>query len=78
MGYFMIGFPTETYQEASDTVEFALKSSVHRATFMLVTPFAGTELAEMAAGILKSEKVPIIANMNFLQLQNKYFRNVGC
>jgi anaerobic magnesium-protoporphyrin IX monomethyl ester cyclase len=52
-GFFMIGFPTETYEEASATVDFAVRSSLHRASFYLVTPFAGTELAEMAADTLK-------------------------
>ena len=33
-GYFMIGFPTETYEEASATVEFAVRSSLHRALFL--------------------------------------------
>ncbi|MFW5754215.1 MAG: B12-binding domain-containing radical SAM protein [Marinilabiliaceae bacterium] len=47
MGYFMLGFPTETYEEASATVDFAVRSSLHRATFMLVTPYKGTELAKM-------------------------------
>lgn len=53
-GFFMFGFPTESYEEASATVEFAVCSSLHRASFMLVTPFSGTELAEMAADILKN------------------------
>jgi radical SAM superfamily enzyme YgiQ (UPF0313 family) len=44
----MIGFPTETYEEASATIEFAIRSSLHRAMFVHVIPFAGTELAEMA------------------------------
>jgi anaerobic magnesium-protoporphyrin IX monomethyl ester cyclase len=46
-GFFMLGFPTETYEEAVGTVKYALNSSFHRVMFMLVTPFAGTELAEM-------------------------------
>lgn len=53
IGFFMLGFPTETYEEALDTVDFAVRSSLHRTMFMLVTPFAGTELAEMAADVLK-------------------------
>ena len=53
-GLFMIGFQTESYEEASATVEFAVRSALHRASFMLVTPFAGTELGEMAADILKN------------------------
>lgn len=48
-GLFMIGFPTETYEEAVATVDFAVRSALHRASFMLVTAFGGTELAEMAA-----------------------------
>jgi anaerobic magnesium-protoporphyrin IX monomethyl ester cyclase len=48
-GYFMIGFPTETYEEASATVEFAVKSNLHRALFFNPKPFAGTELSKMAA-----------------------------
>jgi radical SAM superfamily enzyme YgiQ (UPF0313 family) len=55
-GFFMIGFPTETYEEASGTVEFAVRSSLHRATFVHVIPFAGTELAQMAADKLKNKK----------------------
>lgn len=53
VGYFMIGFPTESYEEATATVEFAARSPLHCATFMLVTPFAGTELATMCAGSLR-------------------------
>ena len=53
-GFFMIGFPTETYKEACNTIEFATRSSLHRAFFFNPTPFAGTELADMAADILKN------------------------
>jgi radical SAM superfamily enzyme YgiQ (UPF0313 family) len=53
IGFFMLGFPTETYEEASETVNFAAQSPLHRAMFMLVTPFAGTELAEMVSDSLK-------------------------
>lgn len=56
-GYFMIGFPTETYQEASDTIKFAAHSSLHRALFFNPTPFAGTELAEMAAEFLNKNRI---------------------
>jgi anaerobic magnesium-protoporphyrin IX monomethyl ester cyclase len=55
-GYFMLGFPTETYEEASDTVAFAVRSNLHRAMFVHVLPFAGTELAKMAADTLKNKK----------------------
>jgi len=52
-GYFMIGFPTESYEEASATIEFAVRSTMHRAFFYNPTPFTGTYLAEMAADVLK-------------------------
>jgi anaerobic magnesium-protoporphyrin IX monomethyl ester cyclase len=54
-GYFMIGFPTETYEEACKTVEYAKNSSLHRALFFNPKPFAGTEMAEMAANSLKNK-----------------------
>jgi anaerobic magnesium-protoporphyrin IX monomethyl ester cyclase len=55
IGVFMIGFPTETYQEASGTVEFAVRSPLHRAMFFRAIPFAGTEMAEMAADFIKNK-----------------------
>lgn len=55
IGFFMIGFPTETYEEALNTAEFAVNSRLHHATFTLVTTFAGTELAEIAADTLKNK-----------------------
>jgi radical SAM superfamily enzyme YgiQ (UPF0313 family) len=61
-GAFMIGFPTETYEDASATVEFANRSSLHRVMFLLVTPFAGTELAKMAADILKNKNYTMDPN----------------
>lgn len=57
-GFFMLGLPTETERQAMKTVEFAAKSRLHRAIFMLTTPFAGTELAEMAEDILGHPVVP--------------------
>lgn len=56
VGFFMLGFPTETYQEASETVEFAVRSSLHRAMFFHAVPYPGTKLAEMAADSIKSKK----------------------
>lgn len=54
MGYFMIGFPTESYEEASATVKFAICSKLHRAFFFNPTPLAGTELAIMAKDVLNN------------------------
>jgi radical SAM superfamily enzyme YgiQ (UPF0313 family) len=64
-GYFMIGFPTETYQEASETVRFAARSTLHRALFFNPMPFAGTELAEMAADVLKQKNLLDPCVMNY-------------
>lgn len=55
IGYFMIGFPTESYEEAAATVEFADRSSLHRALFFNPSPYAGTELANMAAKFRKDK-----------------------
>jgi anaerobic magnesium-protoporphyrin IX monomethyl ester cyclase len=57
IGFFIIGLPTETYEEASATVEFALRSPLHRAYFLYAMPFAGTELANMAADVLKNKSL---------------------
>ncbi|MGD0279241.1 MAG: radical SAM protein [Smithella sp.] len=54
-GIYSIGFPTETFEEASDTVEFAICSPLHRAMFFRNIPFAGTALAEMAADFIKNK-----------------------
>lgn len=56
MGYFMIGFPTETFAEASETVYFAERSLLHRALFYIPIPFAGTELADMASKVIKNKR----------------------
>ena len=46
-GFFMLGFPTETFDEARSTVDLALRSALHEALFFIVTPFAGTALYEL-------------------------------
>ncbi len=68
-GFFMLGLPRETADQARATVRFALDSPLHKAIFMLTTPFAGTELAEMAAEILGH---PV--NQNGIKALN-YFTN---
>lgn len=55
-GYFMLGLPTETYEEAMATVDFAVRSSLHRAFFFSPIPFPGTKLEEMAVEFLKNKK----------------------
>lgn len=66
-GLFMLGFPTETYEEAESTVSLATSLPLHRAYFMLVTPFEGTELAVMAKDSLDSVKDRTdLQNLNYL------------
>lgn len=48
IGYFMLGFPTETPDELRATVDFALRSRLHRASFFAVVPFPGTALERLA------------------------------
>ena len=48
-GFFMIGFPTETLEEMQKTIDFALESPLMSASFFIVVPFPGTELARLYA-----------------------------
>ena len=47
-GFFMIGFPTETRDEISQTIEMACSSRLAMAGFFFVTPYPGTALYDMA------------------------------
>jgi radical SAM superfamily enzyme YgiQ (UPF0313 family) len=47
--FFMAGFPTETRAEALATAAFSRTIDAHSASFFIVNPFKGTELAAMAA-----------------------------
>jgi anaerobic magnesium-protoporphyrin IX monomethyl ester cyclase len=49
VGFFIMGFPTETADEMRMTVDFALASDVHIANFFYLAPYPGTEVARMAA-----------------------------
>jgi len=49
IGFFMLGFPTETEEELKATINFACKSRLHEALFFLVNPFGDTELARQIA-----------------------------
>lgn len=57
-GYFMLGFPTETYEEARTTIDWAIGTRLHQAFFFLVTPFEGTELFEMSKELLARRNGP--------------------
>jgi radical SAM superfamily enzyme YgiQ (UPF0313 family) len=50
-GFFMLGFPTETEEEAIQTIEYAKSSSLCGATFFTVVYFPGTELYKLAKSV---------------------------
>ena len=53
-GFFMLGFPSETREELDNTVRFAVRSPLHTAHFLKVTPFEGTDIFSMMPGSLQS------------------------
>jgi anaerobic magnesium-protoporphyrin IX monomethyl ester cyclase len=50
-GFFMLGFPTETEEEAIQTIEYAKAASLCGATFFTVVYFPGTELYKLAQSL---------------------------
>jgi len=50
--FFLVGFPSETEEEVQATIDFSQEIEAHTASFFIVNPFKGTELAEQveAAG----------------------------
>lgn len=46
LGFFMIGFPTETVEEVKMTIRFACQTDLDEALFSIVIPYAGTELSK--------------------------------
>lgn len=45
MGFFMIGFPSETVEEIRMTIRYACRTDFDEALFSIVVPYAGTELS---------------------------------
>ena len=45
--FFLVGFPTETEEEIQATIEFSKEITAHTASFFIVNPFKGTELADI-------------------------------
>ncbi len=56
-GFFMLGFPTETREEIVNTIRFACSSELTTAQFFIVTPFQGTELAELYKESIKNFRI---------------------
>jgi len=61
IGYFILGFPTETREEMRKTASFSLDLGLRRANFMLFHPYPGTKMygeIETAKTRLKSRDEP--------------------
>jgi anaerobic magnesium-protoporphyrin IX monomethyl ester cyclase len=58
LGFFMLGFPSETREELLTTIDFAVRSALHAAHLFMVNPYEGTEIAEMAKKLGK----PVLNN----------------
>ncbi|NQT22411.1 MAG: radical SAM protein, partial [Candidatus Omnitrophica bacterium] len=43
-GFFILGFPGETKKEMKKTIDFALKSKLHMASFFMLNPYKGSEI----------------------------------
>lgn len=50
LGFFMIGFPTETPEEIKMTIRFACETDLDEALFSIVIPYHGTELSRQVLG----------------------------
>jgi len=67
VGFSMLGFPTETREEAEGTIRYMLEAGFDVVEFFIVSPYYGTALADMVL-----EKFPHLghrdmSNMNFLK-----------
>ena len=58
MGFFMLGFPTETREDVLRTIRFARESRLHAAHFHLLTPFRGTDLYREYRDHIRPARVP--------------------
>lgn len=67
LGYFMLGFPTETEEEMEMTVEYGLGSDLHAAGIFYVTPFPGTELARSYP--LPEELKPALDKVDYTKME---------
>ena len=54
IGFFILGYPTETVDEINQTIDFACKLDIQRASFMAFKPFPGTPVTNE---LLKKKEV---------------------
>ncbi len=67
-GFFMLGFPTETLDEAKETVQFAVSSSLCGATFFTVVYFPGTDLYKLAQSLGYFRDGPAEVRRDYVQV----------
>ena len=64
-GFFMFGFPTETAEEISKTISFAVRSEFDTAKFLKVTAFNNTELAKLTPDFIYGDDLRYFENRIF-------------
>jgi anaerobic magnesium-protoporphyrin IX monomethyl ester cyclase len=55
-GFFMFGFPTETLPEMNQTIALAKRLEIDTASFFILNPFKGTELASNTTDSLENRE----------------------
>ncbi|TKJ41598.1 hypothetical protein CEE37_03265 [candidate division LCP-89 bacterium B3_LCP] len=74
-GFFMLGFRDETESEALNTINFAVQSKLHTASFFILTPFPNTEMYDEAIELgydmeaLYSDYGAVSANLSKMSTQ---------
>jgi len=63
IGYFILGFPTETREEMQETIDFAMSLKLYRAAFTPLIPLPGTEIFDT---LVKNNELP--ADFDFSKL----------
>lgn len=71
VGFFMVGFPTETPEEMQATVDFAIESRLSTGHFFTVTPQPGTPLYPLA----QSENPAALAQLAIDEKEGGSYRN---
>jgi radical SAM superfamily enzyme YgiQ (UPF0313 family) len=73
-GYFMLGFPTETEEEALQTVAFANETDLVLGMFFSVVYFPGTPLYRMAAEVCDMEAYSLGLEDDYVQIREGPYR----
>ena len=66
-GFFMLGFPTETEEEAMKTIEYAIASDLTLAMFFTVVYFPGTPLYQLAKEITDMPELDLGLEDDYVQ-----------